>query len=115
MYLEQCSCPPGTCAKGVEPARDCVARLPGGVESTNCEACGGETWHHQGACVPCSRKAPEEQPGHVHAEGVMWKPDSDPLGFVVAVRQANGNEFSVPVTDKKLVIRILKMLLEVKQ
>ncbi len=55
-----CSCI-DACKKGVDPMSDCVVRLPGETVTAYCEVEGGTTWHNNGSCVSCIRKAREDR------------------------------------------------------
>ena len=108
---EPCQCPPDQCVKGVAPAEDCVNRLSGTVEPTHCEACNGETLHHNGDCIRCRRLA--EAKTVVPAQGaqrdVEGRTETRPA---LTLRIKCGDEFVV--SDKRQVAKILKILLEDK-
>ena len=109
---EPCQCPENVCVKGVAPAEDCVNRLQGVVEGARCEACNGETLHHNGECIRCRRLAsesaktpvPEGRPERVVESGRATPRPS------LTLKISCGNEFVV--SDKHQVARILKILLE---
>ena len=56
----KCKCVHG-CEKGVEPMTDCICKLEGDVRTARCEAEGGTTWHVNGSCLSCTRKAFHEK------------------------------------------------------
>lgn len=49
------------CEKGVEPMADCIRKLPGETVTARCDIEGGTTWHNNGACVSCIRRAREDR------------------------------------------------------
>jgi hypothetical protein len=56
----KCDCPPGQCAKFVEPDTECIGRLDGDVRTAPCPKCctgTGETWHQDGKCLRCASEA----------------------------------------------------------
>jgi len=110
---EPCQCPLDQCVKGVAPTEDCVNRLSGTVEPVHCEACNGETLHHNGECIRCRRLLETNQKS-VPAPGPQRdvenrKPAASP-GLTLRIKC--GDEFVV--ADKRQVARILKILLEDK-
>ena len=112
---EPCQCPENVCIKGVAPAEDCVNRLQGVVEGARCEACNGETLHHNGECIRCRRLASDK--ANVPAlgpqrdmEGARGHRTEASPGLTLRIKC--GDEFMV--SDKRQVARILKILLEDK-
>ena len=112
---EPCQCPENVCVKGVAPAEDCVNRLQGVVEGARCEACNGETLHHNGECIRCGRLAQDKKdmpaPGPQRdVEGPGRRPERPDASPGLTLRIKCGDEFMV--SDKRQVARILKILLE---
>ena len=111
---EPCECPPNTCLKQVEPAEDCVNRLTGTVEAVRCEACNGETVHHNGECLRCQRLAASRKepvpsitvPTVIQADK---KPSSGNVPLTLSITLGNG---SFNVSDKRRVAKIIKIMLE---
>lgn len=127
-HVSQCTCDPWSCARKVEPPSDCLFRLEGGVTLLECPAHRGLTWHHNGECCTCAkelrerkelRDSQEVRQDAVNVPTVGSTPTpaanpSNPLGFSVTVSNTQQGTFTVEVTDKKKVIRLLKILLEDK-
>lgn len=109
---EKCSCEPDFCAKGVNPANDCIMRLDGVVVSARCEVCNGETWHHNGACVACLRRAEAGTKGQrpPRQREVVVDGGTEGSPFQLVVQIAGGKKFTV--SQKRKVADILKIILE---
>lgn len=98
---DKCSCEPGTCAKGVEPTNDCIMRLDGNVEAVECKICGGQTWHHNGACIKCAReKARKSQVQQLMPVPLPIHTPAAEAPFDIIVQVARGKKFVVTNEDE---------------
>lgn len=108
----KCDCPPGSCAKGVEPTSACIFLLDGDVRAVRCDKCGGTTWHHDGQCIKCMRDSSEVERLPVKQE-VAGSIPAPAATFTVTVQSGANDRFTVPV-ERKLALKIIRMIMEAK-
>ena len=111
---EPCECPPNTCLKQVEPAEDCVNRLTGIVEAVRCEACNGETVHHNGECLRCQRLAAsrKEPVATLDTFPTVTKTKNTDAGKKPLSLSITLGDGAFVVSDKRRVAKIIKIMLE---